>query len=325
MYKVGVIGCGWVGLAHGSGYKLLQDCEIVGSADPVKELSQHFAAKYGGRIYKSMNDLIDKEKPDIISVCTPPSSHYPVIKTALSRGIKNIVCEKPLAHNTADARKIVRAIKESSAKLMTAFCHRFIFPVMKMRWMIDSGELGDIVFFRNEFSSHFKGVEDRWFSKKEISGGGSMMDTSVHSIDLFRFLCGEVKNVSARITQKMPGISVEDSCCVLVQSEKGAMGIIEASWNLGVGSAFLEVCGTKGRVQYEYWGEFRVRHEGDKEWKTIPVERDINRRFEDELHHFIRVLKGEEELRCSGDDGLRANQIIQAAYESVKQQKWVEV
>lgn len=325
MLKVAIIGAGWVGLAHASGYQSITGCAIVGCADPVRSLGEHLAEKYGGNVYESINELLEKEKPDIISVCTPPSAHLPVIKTALSRGVKYIVCEKPLAHNVQDAKNIVEEVKKHDAILMTAFCHRFVEPVLKMKEMIETGVLGDLVFFRNEFSSRFEGVQDRWFSKKEIAGGGTIMDTSVHSIDLFRFLCGDVKNVTARIMTRIPGLMVEDSSCLLLQSVKGCIGIIEASWNLTVGKAELEVCGTRGRAFYEYWGVFRVRLEKETDWKIIPIERDINRRFEDELHHFVRVINKEETLGPSGEEGLRANEVIEAAYQSVKQEKWISL
>jgi predicted dehydrogenase len=323
MYKVAIIGCGWVGLAHASGYQAIKECRIVGAVDPITSLSENLTGKYGGKAYEAIHELLENEKPAILSICTPPASHLPVIKTALSHGIKYIVCEKPLAHNVANAQEIVAAMKKNKGRLMTAFCHRFVEPVQKIRELFQSGALGDPVFFRNEFSSLFKDVGERWFSKPEVSGGGCIIDTSVHSIDLFRFLCGEVKSVSARLTRRIPGLKVEDSSCLLLQSENGCMGTILASWNAAVGRAVLEVCGTRGRAHYEYWGEFRVRLDSDKDWNTVPVKRDINRRFEDELRHFIRVIKGEVILGPGGEDGLRANEIIEAAYRSVTEKKWI--
>jgi len=323
MFKVAIIGCGWVGLAHASGYDAIKECKIVGAVDPIPRLSENLTGKYGGKAYEGIQELLENEKPDILSVCTPPASHFPVIKTALSHGIKHFVCEKPLAHNVPDAREIVAAVKKNKGRLMTAFCHRFIEPVQKIKEMIQSGALGEPVFFKNEFSSFFKDVGGRWFSKPEVSGGGCIIDTSVHSIDLFRFLCGEVKSISARLTKRMPELTVEDSSCLLLQSENGSMGIIMASWNVAVGRAMLEVCGTKGRAHYEYWGEFRIRLDSDKDWNIVPVKRDINRRFEDELRHFVRVIKGEVILGPGGEDGLRANEIIEAAYRSVKEKKWI--
>ena len=325
MYKVAIIGCGWVGLAHASGYKNIEECQIVGAADTEKILSEKLVTKYGGNSYESIKDLLEKEKPDIVSVCTPPSSHRPVIQTALSRGVQFILCEKPLAQTVEQAREIVSATRENGAILMTAFCHRFIEPVQEIKKMLRLGDLGDPIFFRNEFSSKFRGVDARWFSKPEISGGGAMMDTSIHSVDLFRYLCGEVKSVSARTISRIPALRVEDSSCLLLQSEDGCIGIIEASWNVGVGNALLEIVGTEGRAVYEYWGNLKVRIQTDDSWQTIPIRRDINRRFEDELRHFIKVIKSEVNQYPSAEDGLRANIVIDAAYRSVKENAWIFV
>jgi len=325
MYKIAIIGCGWAGQQHAAACKAIKGCKLIAVVDPQKELSGKVASQSGGNAYGSLEELLKKDIPEIVVVCTPPSSHRKIVETSLKKGVRNIVSEKPLAHNLTDARAIQKAAKSASAEFMTAFCHRFVEPVIQMRKIIKAGKLGDIVFFRNQFSANFEGVQNRWFSNPEISGGGCLIDTSVHSIDLFRFLCGEVKNVSARTFSRMPGIKVEDTSCLLVQNEKGCIGVIEASWNVGVGQAYLEVCGTKGRIIYEYWGQFRMKLAGDKDWSILPVRRDISHRFEDELRNFIGVIEGKKSEGPGVDDGVRANEIIDATFRSVKDKKWISL
>ena len=132
-----------------------------------------------------------------------------------------------------------------------------------------------------------------------------------------------MKNVNARVSNHIPSLPVEDTASVFVESESGCFGILEASWGVKVPGAVLEFCGTKGRAIYEYWKEYRVRREGEGEWTTVPVRRDINLRFEDELRHFVRAIKGEEKLSPDVKDGLRANEIVEAAYRSIAQEKWI--
>jgi len=323
MYKIAIIGCGWVGQQHAAACKVIKSCKLTAVVDPQKELSAKVASQFGGNAYGSLEELLKKDIPDIVIVCTPPSSHRKVVETALKKGVRNIVSEKPLAHNLTDARAIQRAVKSASARFMTAFCHRFVDPVIQTRKIIKAGKLGEIVFFRNQFSSYFEGVQNRWFSNPEIAGGGCLIDTSVHSIDLFRFLCGDVKNVSARTAAHMPGIKVEDTSCLLMQNANGCIGVIEASWNVGVGQAYLEVCGTKGRIIYEYWGPFRMKLAGDKDWRILPIRRDINHRFEDELKNFISIIEGKKSEGPGVEDGVRASEVIDSAYLSVKDKKWV--
>ncbi len=325
MYKVAVIGCGWIGLAHAQGYQAIKECSLEGAVDPAMELAKKMTESYGGKAYASFEDMAKEFNPDIVSICTPPSLHETMVQKALKAGVRWIVCEKPLAHSYESASRIGDLVKSHGAVLMTAFCHRFAEPIIRIREMIRSGELGDIVIFRNEFASIFTGVQDRWFSKKDVSGGGTTIDTSVHSIDLFRFLCGEPKNVSARMAARMPGLEVEDTACLLLQTEGGTIGIIEASWNLAAGQAFVEVCGTKGRVSYQYWGPFRVIKNGDADWTSLTVERDINLRFEDELRNFVRVIEGKTSEYPCYDDGIQANRIIQAAYQSIEKKTWIEL
>lgn len=323
MYKIAIVGCGWVGQQHADGCRAIKGCKIIGMVDPQMELTKKVAAQFNTAAYGSLDELFKKDKPDIISVCTPPNLHRAIVEEALKKGVRHIISEKPLAHNVVDARAIQKAVKSAKATFMTAFCHRFVEPIMQIKKIIDSGKLGEVVFFRNQFSSRFDGVQQRWFSNPKYSGGGCLIDTSVHSIDLFRYLCGEAKSVSARTASRMAGLKVEDTSCVLLQNSAGSIGVIEASWNVAIGQAYLEVSGTKGKIIYEYWGPFRARFEGDKDWRDIPIKRDINRRFEDEIRNFIGIIEGKKSSGPGVEDGVCANEIIDAAYRSIKMKKWI--
>lgn len=322
MHKAAIVGCGWVGAAHAGGYQAIENCEIAGFQDSITTESRKLATKYGGESYETLEELLNESGADIVSVCTPPDMHHHVIQVAIESGINNIVCEKPLANKMGAARSISDLVSRNQSKFMLAFCHRFIEPVQKIKKLLDQGELGRPIMLRNEFSTYFEGVWNRWFSRKEVSGGGCMMDTSSHSIDLFRHLCGEVESVSARISTGLPELDVEDTSCLLLQSINGCIGILEASWNTKAGNAELEVIGTEGRAHYQYWGDLRVKTKGNHEWKKIPIERNINYRFEDELRHFIKVIDGQANEYPGVKDGLKSVEIINAAYQSVGEEIW---
>ncbi|MBM3500346.1 MAG: Gfo/Idh/MocA family oxidoreductase, partial [Armatimonadetes bacterium] len=242
--------------------------------------------------------------------------HRPVVVDCLQGGA-HVICEKPLADTPPNAFAITEAAEASGKLLMTAFCHRFHPPVARLKQLIDEGALGMIGMFRNRFAGPFKGIEDVWFSKLEVSGGGCLMDTSVHSVDLFRFLIGEVKRAQGAVTLLNENLApgVEDTAAMLLQSKSGAIGVLEASWTLQGGVNVVEVYGTEGVAEIHYWDGFPSRYKtvAMEGWEPLPEEGD---RFVGELTHFARAVRGEAPLAVTGHDGLRAVEVIYEAYAS---------
>ena len=253
-------------------------------------------------------------RPEAIYICTPPGLHAPVALAAIERGIP-VLSEKPLARNPIEARALVEAARKRDVLLMTAFCHRFHEPVMIARRLVEEGKLGRIVQFRNRFGARFAGIAERWFSKAEVSGGGVLMDTSIHSIDLFRHLVGEVRQLrSLRKTFILGVEGVEDTAALLLESEEGALGVIEASWDTPFSANVVELYGEEGAVFIDYdSGEMRFRLTGDGDWQRPQLA--AMDRFERELRHFGRVVRGQETPLVTGADGLRAVEIVYQAYD----------
>jgi predicted dehydrogenase len=257
--------------------------------------------------------MLQAEELDAVDICTPPHLHAPAALAALRRGIPTL-CEKPLARTPEEAREMVQTADASGTLLMTAFCHRFHPPIEFVRDLVQRGQLGRVLMFRNRFGTRFAGIEDRWFSKAEIAGGGALMDTSVHSVDLFRYLVGEVQSATAALQTFNPAISgVEDSAALLLKAENGAIGVVEASWMTPWSANVVELYGEQGAAVVDYdTGETRYRLEGEAAWTLM--ERSEGDRFVEELRHFAAVARGEAQPRVTGQDGLRAVEIIHEAY-----------
>ena len=187
--KVGIIGCGSIAGAHAGGWKAC-DAEIVAVYDTNAERAKSFAEQFGGEVKSDLASLLDCGV-DVVSITTPPVAHADCAVEALKRNI-NVLLEKPFALNMDDAQRIMDALKSTSAKLMTAFRHRFLPPNQKIKAMIDSGEMGDIVYFFNRFYGSNPAFASDWHSNPPVSGGGAAMDVATHSVDLFRFFFGEV-------------------------------------------------------------------------------------------------------------------------------------
>lgn len=316
--RVGLIGAGGIGRTHLASYDRVREAQIVAVADINADLAQSAAQQVGAQAFSDVKQMLEAVELDAVDICTPPSAHLEAALLAIERGL-HVLCEKPLAHHPDAARQIVRAADEKGVQLMTAFCHRFHPPIVALKKIIDSGELGEVVMFRNRFAGPFKGVEERWFSDKEVAGGGVLMDTSVHSIDLFRFLVGEVDRVQAVIRRTNPAIGdVEDAAIALLSTSDNRMGVVEASWSLAAGFNVVEVYGTEGAGMVHYWDGFKSRYKTLKmdDWK--PLEEVGPDRFLGELQHFVDACLGRTPLQVTGYDGLRAVEIVYEAYESAQ-------
>jgi predicted dehydrogenase len=314
--RLALVGAGGIGKTHRNAWSKVPNAQIVAVVDVDSDRASAMAAELKAESFTDSATMLSATKPDAVDVCTPPAMHRPVVEVALAAGV-HVICEKPLADTPPNAFAIVEAAEASGKLLMAAFCHRFHPPVARLKQLIDAGALGRLGMFRNRFAGPFVGIEDVWFSNPDISGGGCLMDTSVHSVDLFRFLVGEVKRAEGAgllLNERLrPGI--EDTAAILLQSDSGAVGVIEASWTLPGGVNVVEVYGTEGIAEVHYWDGLPSRYKTNAmdAWEPLPEEGD---RFVGELTHFAQAVRGEAPLSVTARDGLRAVEVIYEAYAS---------
>lgn len=311
--RIGIIGTGGISYSHMRPYAADARVQLVGMVDVDQARARTAADEFGARAYSDAAAMLETERPDAVSVCTPPVAHKVAAIECLKRGV-HVFCEKPLAYNAREAREMVEAATERGVLLMTAFCHRFHEPVVKAKELITRGRLGRILMYRNRFGGKIN-MEGRWFGEKAIAGGGALLDTSIHSVDLFRFLVGEVAEVSAIADTIAQRIDVEDSAAMVLRSADGAIGVIDAGWSTPYAVNVIEIYGEKGAAIVDYdRNQLRYRTDGMKAWRTVkPKGPD---RFTLEIRHFVDCVRGASRPQVTGEDGLKAQRIIEAAYRS---------
>lgn len=314
--QVAVIGCGGIGGTHLTRWADVSGANIAAVCDVDAATATRAATEFGAEAHTDPRALLQGRGFDVVDVCTPPDQHAALATLALGSGM-NVLCEKPLARTPEEARGIVEAADRGGKLLMTAFCHRFHPPILFAKELIENDDLGRVIMFRNRFSGMFPGVEDRWFSDPDIAGGGSLLDTAVHSIDLFRYLVGEVASASGRVATFNPALRVEDSAAIVLQTENGALGVIESSWATPNGRNVVELYGTAGTCIVDYdTGQVRYKTADMSVWDTREVGGPD--RFQREISHFADAVRGLQPLLVTGRDGLRANEIIAQVYASAR-------
>jgi len=309
--RAGIIGCGGIAKSHVNGY-LANGVKVTAVTDVNPAAAEAFGQEFGAEVFADRDALLASGRVDLVSVCTPPVAHEEAAIAALERKL-HVLLEKPQAHTLASAVRIAQAAAASRAVLMLAFRHRFLPAIQTMKQLIADGRIGAPVLFNNIFCGPAFGMKDKWFSRKEIAGGGCLLDTSSHSVDLFRYLFGEVAEQHAVCNRVFEQTDVEDAAFLVLKSTGGVLGSIGSTWTAGSGSAFIDITGQDGRVRYDYFqaGELRIIPRGGQ-WETISVQ--ASNGFAEEIGHFLSAIAGTEPLACTAQDGLRAMQIISSTY-----------
>lgn len=318
--RIAVIGAGGIGGTHLKAYAAWPDlCEVVALADVDTAAAAEKAAPFGAGVYADAVAMLDAVRPDAVSICTPPKLHLPLAEAVAARGIA-CLCEKPPARTAAETEAIVAAFASSKALLQFAFCHRFHRPVQQAQELIASGQLGRVIQIYNRFAFRFSRAGHSWFTEADMAGGGVLIDTLVHSIDIFRALAGEIVHVDAAVSTTLP-VKVEDSASIQVVGANGAIGSLNCSWVTPVSEAEVRIYGTEGEAVIDYGrtGGLQYRLASDQEWTVLPF--DTPDRFVQQAKHFLDSVQAGSEPLVSGADGIAVMRVIEQAYTSAKQKQ----
>lgn len=319
--RVAVIGCGRIAQDHLQAYQRLEQAEIVAVADVVEHQAASIAEQFSCEGFADYRRMLEKVLPDAVSICTPPSSHAEIALEVLARGI-HVLCEKPFATTSSDARKMVASASDARRVLMMASKFRFTDDIVRAKGIVESGILGRVVLFENVFCSRVD-MRQRWNSRRDVAGGGVLFDNGSHSVDIARYLLGPVVSVQAQHGMQIQPLEVEDTSLVLLQMADGAMGTLDLSWSIHKDAeAYVSVYGTEGVLQVG-WKESRYRQSEKLHWIPFGSGYDKQRAFSRQLDHFLDCAAGRAVPIISSVDGLESVRVIEAAYRSSAVNKWV--
>jgi predicted dehydrogenase len=178
----------------------------------------------------SHEEIIYHKEIEVIIICTPNFYNKQLTMLSLAAG-KHVFCEKPPAFTAEDIREIRAVEKESGKKLMYGFNHRHHDSVIKMKHILDSKEYGNILWMRGRYGkSVTPDYGDQWRAKKELAGGGILMDQGIHMLDLFNYFCGGYDVVKAELSNLYWNMDVEDNAFVILKnSETGQVASLHST------------------------------------------------------------------------------------------------
>ncbi|MFQ6094427.1 MAG: Gfo/Idh/MocA family protein, partial [bacterium] len=243
MVRWGIIGCGDVAdRKSGPAFNQVEGSELVAVMRRDAAKSREFAKKHGAKKwYTKVENLLADEDINAIYVATPVHLHCEHTIAAADAG-KHVLCEKPMAVNVAQCQQMIQACKSNGVKLMIAYYRRFYPSVKKMKEVMESGAIGDIVLARVNLTGYYNPSQPgEWRTDPLIAGGGVMMDVGSHRLDLLIHLLGDVEKVGAFVDTLHCNYAVEDSAALVMKFKSGAHAVSNFNWNVGSGSDDFEI------------------------------------------------------------------------------------
>ena len=322
-YKVGIIGLGGIAKgAHMTAYTRMKNVEVVAICDIVPEKIEAFKTRFGLSddipAFTDYHDPLNVEGLDYVDICTPNYLHSIIAVDALKKGL-NVFTEKPDAVSVAEVTRMKEAADESGKVLMAMRNNRHRNTAKFLKQYIADGNMGDIYCGRCGWIRR-RGIPGKggWFTTKEQSGGGPLIDLGVHMIDLAIWLMGNPApvavtgctytkfadtdvsdSVHSAFGEKKAGgtFDVEDLAMGFIRFDNGACLQIEFSWASNIKSEenFVELRGTKAGAKISNVGGLEIFSEAYGQLTDIQALADDMKgipQHEANLRHFLDVLGG---------------------------------
>ena len=217
-----IVGCGLIGQKRAAALRALGH-QIVFVNDPAQERATNLARTTGAEIAHDWYTLTERPDIDAIVVATSHEWLSPIAIAGIDHG-KHVLVEKPAGRNLAEVGAIAAAAVRSSALVKVGYNHRFHPAIQKAREIVDSGEIGKLMYVRGRYGHGGRiGYEKEWRLHRAISGGGELLDQGSHLIDLAHWFLGEFTDVHAMLRTFFWSADVEDNRFVtLASGEQGA-------------------------------------------------------------------------------------------------------
>jgi predicted dehydrogenase len=346
--RVGIVGLGSMAQRHVDAVKKSGDMELAAVCHHKEERLKSCAAQWGvQKTYLKYADMIADKDIDAVIIVTPNHLHANMTIAALQAG-KHVFCEKPPAMNADEAKAVMDCAKKSGKLVMYGFMFRFSQKHNFVKELREKGLFGDIYYTKAGIIRRC-GNPGGWFANKALSGGGPLIDTGSHIVDLAIYLMGDFEPVSVfartfKNTENLDSISghdsykalnsdmiqndVEEFDLVVVNFNNGACLVVETSFmsHIKEDSMYLQMQGTKGGITVDPELEIYTVQHGylmDMLPKVSCNSFDYQQSIDMEIQNFADSIMKGAACRAPVEAGYKLMKIISAAYQSAAEQKLI--
>lgn len=323
--NVALIGCSGMGRVHAAmlvnaGFTL-KIC-----ADLNKKAAAELAKPAGAKVMTDAAKAIADPGIDVVAIATPTHTHLPLIEAAAKAG-KHIFCEKPFCRTTAECKKAIAAAKKAKVKLFVGHVVRYFHEFEAMREQVASGAIGEPGFVRLYRGGMFPGGPQSWFADYTKSGGVTF-DCMIHDLDWVRYVFGEPDHIFCQALMRSTPEPMDYSQ-VTMRMKSGLIASVIGTWAHPSGfQVKAEICGSGGMLQYDSHDAPMTslkRQTSGGPSMVVPESPVAKSPYQLEWEDFAAWLAGTGTPRVTAEDALRAVQMAEAALQSAKSGKPVNL
>jgi len=327
--KAAVIGVGMMGRNHARVYAQMEKTRLVAAADLDAKALEPIARIYKAHVYTDYMEMLDKEKPDLVTVAVPTHFHREVAVTAMGQKV-HVFLEKPISTCIRDGQEIIDCARSEGVKLAVGHIERFNPAVIELKKQLDAGQLGRI------FQIHARRVGP---FPPRVEDVGVVIDLATHELNLLEYLTGSrVESVYAEIEREIHA-KHEDLLTGILRFEDGTVGILDVNWLTPTKIRELSLIGEKGMFSVNYLTQDLYFYENDYlngHWEGLAImgvsegrkiRHNIKRKepLLAELESFVEAIEHDTTPQIDGEEALRAVLLAQKLLESGRKHKVIRV
>jgi predicted dehydrogenase len=339
------IGAGGIAGTHMKNLAEIPEVELVAMADISEQSMARHASTYPNmQRFGDYKEMLAKVQPDAVSVCTPNGLHALNAIDALNAGA-HVLVEKPMAMNAAQAQQMIDAAKKNERKLVIGFQYRFAGNSQFLRKQVEEGRFGDILYARAQ-ALRRRGIPN-WgvFGRKDLQGGGPLIDIGVHILEVTHYVMGSPKPVSAsgacftymgnkksNVISQWPNwdyrtYTVEDLAVGQIRFENGAVLTLESSFVAHMKAAWnFQLFGTKAGAN---WDPPEIYHDhGGYMMNSAPdylPKGDFQGNFQAKMRDFVNHVVYDKPTLAPAEHGLAVQQMLDGLYLSAERGEEVKI
>lgn len=326
--RFAILGAGRIGQVHAKAILTTKGAELVAIAEPFEAAAKAAQEQFGCDL-REIDQIAGSDDIDAVVICTPTDTHADLIEQFCRAG-KAVFCEKPIDLDINRVRECLKVVEATNGTLMVGFNRRFDPDFMALKTAIDEGRIGDVEMIT--ITSRDPGAPPYDYITRS---GGIFRDMTIHDFDVARWLLGEeVATVQASASvltdPKIGELGDFDSANVILRTASGRQCVITNSRRAAYGyDQRIEVLGSKGMVSARNTQEANIEVAGEDGFQSPPLLNFFMTRYTaayaNEIASFVFIVTEGLAAEPSGQDGLKALQLANAALESVETGKTVQV
>jgi len=347
MIRLGIVGTGGMANYHAQAFKRIRGCRFVAACDVVKEKVEAFALKHGvTAAYTDVDEMLAGTEMDAVTNVTPDAFHAPISLKVIAKGL-HILCEKPLAVNYAEAKKMADAAKKRGVINMVNLSYRGAAAIQKAHELVGKGVIGEVKHVEAGYlqgwlaTMDWKGLAKNPGPLWRLSAGhgskGVLGDLGVHILDFASYAAGDIKSVDCRLKtfRKVPGdrigeyvLDANDTAVITAEFANGAVGTVHTTrWAVGQSNSIrLRVYGDKGAVVVDLDQSqtdlqlCRLGRDGKRQWETVKC-----KLTPDNYRRFIRSVQTGVNDQPDFARGAAIQKVLDACFESNRRGRTIAV